>query len=378
MRIIKDIEIKYFRSIYSIKLKNILDLTILSGKNDSGKSNILRALNLFFNSEIDLSNNLEFYQDFSFKRLNEVRKESIKGKQFIQIKITFERPPSYEKSLPLHFDVSRTWYRNDIYYNQTDNLESLHKSGKLPNKLETAKRMLQGFLNKIRFEYVPAVKDRDYFNSLLFNLQQTLLDEKLREGTPITETITSLTGHIEKQIEELQQDFRRATGIDSTITPPSDFASLFQAFQVGTGDNEDHIPLLLRGDGIQARFISSVLHYITKTNSNYFIWGFEEPENSLELNNALLLSKDFQELYAKTAQLILTSHSPAFFSLTNKNTSIFRVSKNSGSTIAASIWPNPKDQNEFINLREEIGILEIEKQLSKERLHRLEEKQKIP
>ncbi len=35
---IEKIEVKYFRSVYSIKLKNIKDVTVLSGKNDCGKS----------------------------------------------------------------------------------------------------------------------------------------------------------------------------------------------------------------------------------------------------------------------------------------------------------------------------------------------------
>lgn len=47
MKIIKKIEISYFRSVYSVDLKNVDDLNILIGGNDSGKSNILKALNLF-------------------------------------------------------------------------------------------------------------------------------------------------------------------------------------------------------------------------------------------------------------------------------------------------------------------------------------------
>ena len=48
MRLISEIEIGYFRSIYKINISNIGDMAVFFGRNDSGKSNILRALNLFF------------------------------------------------------------------------------------------------------------------------------------------------------------------------------------------------------------------------------------------------------------------------------------------------------------------------------------------
>lgn len=44
---IKQVSVKYFRSIYDQKIK-IGDLNIISGLNDSGKSNFLKALTLFF------------------------------------------------------------------------------------------------------------------------------------------------------------------------------------------------------------------------------------------------------------------------------------------------------------------------------------------
>ena len=50
-----------------------------------GKSNLLKALNLFFNNETDWGIPFDFSRDFSRVRLNEVRKDTIRSKQFIQI-----------------------------------------------------------------------------------------------------------------------------------------------------------------------------------------------------------------------------------------------------------------------------------------------------
>ena len=49
MQLIDRIEVNYFRSVYSISVKKLRDLNVFIGPNDAGKSNVLRALNLFFN-----------------------------------------------------------------------------------------------------------------------------------------------------------------------------------------------------------------------------------------------------------------------------------------------------------------------------------------
>jgi len=53
---IRSIEIKNYRSLHDVKMTKLDGMTILVGKNGSGKSNILEALELFF-ADIDLQNN---------------------------------------------------------------------------------------------------------------------------------------------------------------------------------------------------------------------------------------------------------------------------------------------------------------------------------
>lgn len=48
MKIIERVEVSYFRSVYSLSLAKCEDVNILIGQNDAGKSNVLKALNLFF------------------------------------------------------------------------------------------------------------------------------------------------------------------------------------------------------------------------------------------------------------------------------------------------------------------------------------------
>jgi hypothetical protein len=59
------------------------------------------------------------------------------------------------------------------------------------------------------------------------------------------------------------------------------------------------------------------------------IWGYEEPENNLEMLAAFNLAKDFID-YSKEIQILLTTHSPGFYNLKENNNEIvnlFKVTK---------------------------------------------------
>ena len=97
MKIINRVEINYFRSTYNITLSNTKDLNILIGNNDSGKSNILKGLNLFFNNQTELGQKFYFHDDLTKKREQEARKA--KGRATIWIKVYFNNFLDW-KSLP--------------------------------------------------------------------------------------------------------------------------------------------------------------------------------------------------------------------------------------------------------------------------------------
>ena len=146
---IEKIEIQYFRSIYRASITDVKRLNVFAGKNDVGKSNVLRALNLFFNNCVIEDGDFEFYQNYNLKRLEEVRKESVKGKQFIQIKVTFRRGKQYEKSLPETFTVAKKWNRDDLQPQISDNIDyMLKRIGRQANARSRAS--LTRFLNNIK------------------------------------------------------------------------------------------------------------------------------------------------------------------------------------------------------------------------------------
>ncbi|HOW24503.1 MAG TPA: AAA family ATPase [Bacteroidales bacterium] len=125
MKIIDSIEIQFYRSLKDCRIENLKDLNIFSGKNDSGKSNIIKALDLFFNTK-----KTAFQFDYNKERLQEVRKQSIKGKQFISIKIHFLNPGGFN-SLPKKFYVIRTWDRTGELISDKNNLKQQFEKGNI-------------------------------------------------------------------------------------------------------------------------------------------------------------------------------------------------------------------------------------------------------
>ncbi len=83
MQIIDKVEINYFRSVYSISLKDCNHINIITGENDAGKSNILKALNLFFNNETEPHSEYDFIRDLN--RSREVEAREAKGRMTIWI-----------------------------------------------------------------------------------------------------------------------------------------------------------------------------------------------------------------------------------------------------------------------------------------------------
>ncbi len=369
MKIIEKIEIKSFRSFGNRKkqktlISKIEDLNIFSGANDSGKSNVLRALNLFFNQKTNLTDFINFNNDF-FKT-NTPDKDDVK-EELITIKLTFwnqknkgvnAKKIDYTR-LPEKFWVSRKWLKTSTYTNfqQNDGVHVAFKTEKKKNwKLfynqdeKTIKtnvranlsKQLTDFLNSIQYHYVPAIKDKSYFSHLYGELQQTLLKV---ETSNVNKNKTAFEDAIQISTKDLMREFKKVVNTDilniSAFFELPDLINLFKTLNVQTGN----VNLLYRGDGVQAKLIPEILNFIAVKESKfkpsklkkgdkvkkYFIWGFEEPENSYEYKNAQLLADRFLQLFSRKAQIFITTHSKEFLStkrhLTNAEEEIYNNKK---------------------------------------------------
>lgn len=358
MKIIEQINIQYYRSIKDSKIKAINELNIFSGKNDVGKSNVLKALDLFFNK-----NETNFFEDFNKERLKEVRQDSVKGKQYIKIEITFLNPGKYS-TLPKKFIVSKSWDRlGKLIGVPKDNFDTLINRNKFsPRSVDISRRTLTGFLNKIRYTYVPAIRDDKFFYYLLSLLQESLFDStRNNNGNDFQNTLITFNEQIGIITNQLKEDFQEVSGIESNLSFPTEITELFQRLVIDTKSGEHDIPLKLRGDGIRLRYIPTIMNHVASTSKYFEVWGFDEPENSCEYGLAKKLADNFSTSYLNHAQIFIASHSFNFISLDSENTSKYRVFKeidSYNSTIIQITKANEK------HIQEDIGMLIINEQLS--------------
>lgn len=381
MKIIEKIEIKHFRSFDGGKLQPkveiiaLNDVNIFSGANDSGKSNILRALNLFFNNEVspgipfDLDRDLSKIQiKHSTEKAQAKRasgKKDVRQKDlWVKIRVYFNK----EKGgvLPERFFVEKTWDKNGLHQNKKHNI----KKDNDPKKARAQEGQLSQFLNNIAFEYVPAVKDRQFFN-LLFKKLQTYLFEKQgklgkKDTNKFTEHSLAFNGLLETETRSLFDEFKKNVGINAGFKIPETLVDFFRTLGVET---ENEISLFDRGDGIQARFIPDILNEISKDSRKKVLWGFEEPENSYEPLRCFELAQDFVK-YSEKKQIFITSHAFPFIGLKGEKISSYRV-KNKGnvSTIGWINWDQRTIrgagfEDDADELEREVGILETYSKLS--------------
>lgn len=374
---IEKLEIKHFRCFDggvkqpNVELINLRDVNIISGANDSGKSNVLRALNLFFNNEIlpGVPFNLErdlckLQKKRSDKRVQEKRQSGAKDVRqrdlWVKIKVHFNN--TKPGILPKHFYVEKIWdgTKNGM------RCASNHKAKNLTeNQSRAAEGQLTQFLKQFRFEYVPAIKDREYFRYLFGKLQEALFEKD--SSAKFKQHSRTFNDLLLKETVTLFEDFKKDTNIEAKFDIPSTLFDFVRTLSVTT---ENEISLFERGDGIQARFLPDILNEIYRgQKKKKVIWGFEEPENSYEDKNLRKLRDDFLNIYATTKQIFLTTHSFNILSLDSSNVSKYRVWKpNPFATSLITQANNPHDRlhlekTELEKLEEELGIFELTSEL---------------
>ena len=314
MRLIKEIEVKYFRSIYTQKIEKLSDLTVFFGRNDAGKSNYLRALNLFFNDETNPGEVFDFDRDFNKAR----RGEADTVKKFVYVKVTFRTPSSFP-SLGEEFWVKKTWIKSRGEKPE----ETFGPRAKSDTKTQ---RVITKFLKKIRLHYIPAIKDRKIFENLLEQVYEVIAVD-----ADFNKSLKQFTKALQKKTQDISKSLMEQMDIESVIAPPENLKDLFRSldFETKNATGDTHSLTLQKGDGVQMRHIPIILAFLSDKGSHeYNIWGFEEPENSLELAMAVNEANSFiRHSQSTNKQIFITSHSPAFFSIKSEACNRYFISK---------------------------------------------------
>lgn len=336
------IRIRNFRSISDLSI-DAADLSILIGKNDTGKSNILRALNLFFNNQTDFRTAFDFDRDFS----RDAKTGQGKAPE-IRIDLHFIIPTGYKVPEEARFiEWTKRWRSNDfipedpVLVLKGNKKESIGGRSKLWN-----------YINNIDYHYIPALKGREYFSELLSDIYDVLSDVS-------EDDLLSAAGSLQNQVEvilnEVAEDLKKVLQGGSVPKLPQNLRSIFRLIQF----ESDGIDLDRRGDGIRVRHVPSLMKFLcdlkSKRAGHYQIlhlWGLEEPENSVDFISAFELRDQILDIAKKKDfQIFMSTHSPVFFKLEDSieaKTIFFK--KDGGSTCISSVEGDVAD---------EMGVLRV-------------------
>lgn len=343
---IKEIHIRNFRSIVKADIP-LNQMSIFVGYNDVGKSNVLKALNLFFNNETDFEKGIFFEGDYSKHAIRKNKKADE-----ITIELIFNAPKNYAGSKDISW--TKVW-RKTGFYREGEKI-TFTDGTLLPPKTK-----LYAWLFSIRFSYIPAIRDNSYFQLLLAKLHDSLaetIDVELRDaGDEFIKKIKNNTGLMIREINSRLK-------INSQIRLPSNLQALFRTLDFSTNEAGFEISLANRGDGIKTRHIPIILKFISEQlninrrrgaiNVN-MIWGYEEPENNLEMIAAFNLAEEFLN-YSNKIQILITTHSPGFYTLKKsypEKINLFKVIKQKGKEAEIKMMES------YMDLDIDMGIMPI-------------------
>lgn len=331
--LISKIEISRFRSISSTSIE-LDEINIFSGKNNSGKSNILKALNLFFNSESGSAEKFDFTRDYNRAFTGQAR-----GRRVAKIKVHFNSQSNSTGALQYPFWIEKTFDGNDVEINYGSQNGQINEKLKSPNN-GTTTRQFKIFLAKIRYFYIPAVRDKNFVARLLLEFKHLIESEKNSkdEFERARENLSEILG---RKSQDISRDFEKFIKLPTSAALSSNITDLLGAIEINVrtgiqvqrrikGGNQNdfiEVDLFSTGDGILMSYLAYFLaHICKKIPKKSFIWGFEEPENSLEYSKVEALAEKFFSDFKNCAQILITTHSPAFVNLREKkNVKFYRV-----------------------------------------------------
>lgn len=348
---IEKIRIKNFRSLKDVDT-DAKALTVFVGCNDEGKSNLLRALDLFFNGDRPGGYQLNWQRDFCA-----IAKTPKNKAPQIEIRLTFKLPSSFNLSDKVEW--VRVWRQEGLHRDEI----RLVDGNEIPSRSKA-----YAFLKQIRYDYVPAIKGPEYFEKLLASVHD-MLDATVR--SEIRTAATSFTTEISKHTTGILADLEKQLGLKSDIELPSDLRRLFSDLEFRSDAGSHRVALSQRGDGVKVRHIPVILRWLADQANHLSvpgkprvvtIWGYEEPENNLEIRRCFELA----EFFVKTSpaiQTFLTTHSPVYYSVFHnvpKSSDVGIVEVQLDQTAGTSLTPRsvgvPSDVDA---LHSSIGFLDL-------------------
>lgn len=321
-----EFRVKRYRSLLDVKIDVPEDApVVICGENNIGKTNLLRALNIYFNhhceeglfsATTDIPHHI-FHGSQSGSgsntELTGVFKRSDGGNtDNVRIKIVFSNndEPSYYRDDRLIdkpdidkeiFDVLSS-FKFLFIESHNVNLPQLisavlERDGLLPLDAKRSKQSKP--LNKLQ-EFI--------------KLSQRAIADIEKEINVCFENLTDFDGILkDKKIKIKFAEFEKLRDIVKTMT------------EITLHDGNSH-GIASKGSGAQRAVFLSLMQFISKHSKQSVIWGIDEPEAFLQPRLQKMVASVFADIALNKKQpIILTTHSQHFVRLNNlKSTHLFK------------------------------------------------------
>ncbi|MEZ4501660.1 MAG: AAA family ATPase [Dehalococcoidia bacterium] len=322
MAIISNVRVRGLRSVANQRLDGLHGLSVLVGRNSSGKSNILRALSLFFADEVEPGLLFDPVEDFYYRQGSNRRRE-------VEIAIDFDLPPEFKfrvgaeevkNTLGLQFSIHRIW-NLDRQRNVVSRSEVHWSDGSSSNDHAP---VIDQFLSMINFRYIQNRTQPSELLALESRRLAGLLVRRIRQ----TKDAEAFLGALQKTAGRFLKpasDAMAESGAPLENIEVATARALGEMLQVAglraTGRHGGSVDDERWGAGHQALGLFEVLRLVDTDYSAHFgwkqatVWAVEEPESGLHQELQTYLAGRFSDWtsdpWAKH-QVIMSTHSPVF------------------------------------------------------------------
>lgn len=326
-----DFSVINYRSITTARKIQTNNMTVLVGKNNEGKSNILRALTLAMDIMRMYARDPRGLQ-ISARHL----KYHYIWERDYPLSLQ-EKHPNGASSIDLNFELTdrevaeirnMTGIRISSFIPVRVSINNIAAKIDIPKKGTTAfsdvikkRKIIEYVCFKIDFNFIPAVRTERDSQQVIEEIIERSLEtlESEQEYIAATQTIENLQQKIlnnisEQLINPLKQFLPTVKGVEIHIKKEQRRMALRRSTEIIIDDGVP-TPINQKGDGIKSLMALAMLNMTSRTNRVSVI-AIEEPESHLHPESARQLYETIMKL-SEGHQVVLTTHSPIFVNRNN-------------------------------------------------------------
>ncbi|WP_128003575.1 ATP-dependent nuclease [Piscinibacter defluvii] len=369
---LRSVEIENFRSIIAKPLRVTFDdLTVIVGPNNCGKSNILRALQLFFTGSVE---GLPYASERDYPKSGELNKSAQ-----TKITLTVSYEPTKEISLKRSLDElekasdqqrlddDQISLRLSYSKNGVESWQFLGKKGVRNIKKELIFKVRDSLLQSVIFKYIPV--GRDSLESITSEISTELIrtifsgwSGAVKKRQEINEAIATLLARLTPELQtssdsvtgSIQKVFAEVKKLELRL-PFSNLEEMLPNLTPVISDTAE-TGLKSKGAGIQTSSLLFLLKYLADNHPQRhnarqtFIWAVEEPESFLHPTKQKAMA-DMLRGFSKEVQTVITTHCGHFVPRTEAGAASYVVDKAS-----AKPWSTEVVGQDYELARQTLGI----------------------